>query len=99
MALCSSFFSYEIGLILQSCVMCINYFLLFFTGEFVQEKVNTPSFWTSLMKCMLMILSTEKMSDKVTKEERERKFFDFFNCHFRPPHGFINESDSEHGFA
>lgn len=68
-------------------------------GEFVQEKVNTPSFWTSLMKCMLMILSTEKMSDKVTKEERERKFFDFFNCHFRPPHGFINESDSEHGFA
>ena len=51
------------------------------------------------MKCMLVILSTEKMSDKVTKEERERKFFDFFNCHFRPPHGFINEGDSEHGFA
>ena len=86
---------------LDPSILCNVYklFFTFFTGEFVQEKVISPSFWTSLMKCMLMILSTEKMSDKVTKEERERKFFDFFNCHFRPPHGFINESDSEHGFA
>ena len=75
------------------------FFTFFLQGSVVQERVISPSFWTSLMKCMLMILSTEKMSDKVTKEERERKFFDFLNCHFRPPHGFINESDSEHGFA
>lgn len=32
------------------------------------------------MKCMLVILSTEKMSDKVAKEERERKFFDFLTA-------------------